>query len=61
MYTVTNNCPPKVFVSIANGEFQSRKLVDMKDADQIFKNKNPTMAKQAKNARNQNPRVVQNN
>ena len=32
----------------------------MKDADQIFKNKNPMIARQAKNVRNQNPRLVQN-
>ena len=51
MYTVTNNCAPKVFVSIADGEFQSHKLVNMKDADQIFKYKNPTMARQANDVR----------
>ena len=61
MYTVTYNCAPQVFVSKADGGFQRHILVDMKDADQIFKNKNPMMARQAKNVRNQNPRVVQNN
>ena len=44
----------------ADGGFQRQNLVDMKDADQIFKNKNPMIARQAKNVRNQNPRVVQN-
>ena len=61
MYTVTCNCAPQVFVSKADGGFQRHNLVDIKDADQIFKNKNPMMASQAINARNQNPRVVQNN
>ena len=51
----------KFFVSKADGGFQRHNLVDIKDADQIFKNKNPIMARQANNARKQNPRVVQNN
>ena len=57
MYTVTYNCS-QVFVSKADGGFQRHNLVDMKDADQVFKNKTPMMARQAKNVRNQNPRVV---
>ena len=61
MYTVTFNCAPQIFVSKANGGFQRHNLVDMKDADQIFKNKNPMMTRQANNVRNQNPRGVQNN
>ena len=61
MYTVTYNCSPQVFVSKADGGFQRHNLVDIKDADQIFKNKNPMMARQANNARKQNPRVLQNN
>ena len=61
MYTVTYNCAPQVFVSKADGGFQRHNLVDIKDADQIFKNKNPMMARQANNARKQNSRVVQNN
>ena len=61
MYTVRYNCAPQIFVSKADGGFQRHNLVDIKDADQIFKNKNPMMARQAINARNQNPRVVQNN
>ena len=60
IYTVTNNCAPQVFVSKADGGFQRHNLIDIKDADQIFKNKNPMMARQAKNARKQNPRVIQN-
>ena len=60
MYTVTYNCAPQVFVSKADGGFQRQNLVDIKDADQIFKNKNPMMARQANNARKQNPRVIQN-
>ena len=61
MYTVTFNCAPQIFVSKANGGFQRHNLVDMKDADQIFKNKNPMITRQAINVRNQNPRGVQNN
>ena len=61
MYTVTYNRAPQVFVSNADGGFQRHNLVDIKDADQIFKNKNPMMARKANNARKQNPRVVQNN
>ena len=61
MYTVTYNCAPQVFVSKADGGFQRHNLVDMKDADQVFKNKNPMMVRQANNVRNQNARVVQNN
>ena len=61
MYTVTYNCALQVFVSKADGGFQRHNLVDIKDADQIFKNKNPMMARQTNNARRQNPRVVQNN
>ena len=60
-YTVTYNCAPHVFVSKADGRFQRHNLVDIKDVDQIFKNKNLMMARQANNARKQNPRVVQNN
>ena len=59
MYPVTYNCAPQVFVSKADGGFQRHNLVDIKDADQIFKNKNPMMARQANNARKQNPRVAQ--
>ena len=59
MYTVTYNCAPQVFVSKADGGFQRHNLVDIKDADQIFKNKNPLMARQANIARKQNPRVIQ--
>ena len=61
MYTVTYKCAPRVFVSKADGGFQRHNLVDMKDANQIFKNRNPMMARQANRVRNQNPRVVQNN
>ena len=61
MYTVKYNCAPQVFVSKADGGFRRHNLVDIKDADQIFKNKNPTISRQANNARKQNPRVVQNN
>ena len=61
MHTVTYNCAPQVFVSKADGGFRRHKLVDMKDANQIFKNKNPMMARLANNVRNQNPRVVQIN
>ena len=60
MYTVTYNCAPQVFGSKVDGGFQRHNLVDIKDADQIFKNKNPMMARQANNARKQNPRVIQN-
>ena len=60
MYTVTHNCAPQVFVSKADGGFQRHNLVGIKDADQIFKNKNSMMARQANNARKQNPRAVQN-
>ena len=60
MYTVTYNCAPQVFVSKADGGFQRHNLVDIKDADQIFKNKNPMMARQANNVRKQNPRVIKN-
>ena len=58
MYTITYNWAPQVFVSKADGGFQRHNLVDIKDADQIFKNKNPMVTRQANNARNQNPRVV---
>ena len=58
IYTVTYNCAPQVFVSKADGGFQWHNFVDIKDADQNFKNKNPMMARQANNARKQNPRVV---
>ena len=61
MYTVTYKCAPQVFVSKADGGFQRHNLVEMKDADQIFKIRNPMMARQANSVRNQNPRVVQNN
>ena len=61
MYTVTYKCAPQVFVSKADGGFQRHNLVDMKDANQIFKNRNPMMARQANRVRNQNPRVVHNN
>ena len=61
MYTVTYNCAPPVFVSKADSSFQRHKLVDMKDAEQIFKNKSPMMTRQAYKVRNQNLRVVQNN
>ena len=61
MYTVTYNCAPQVFVSKADGGFQRHNLVEIKDADHIFKNKNPMMSRQANDVRNQNPRVVQNN
>ena len=46
MYTNTFNCAPQVLVSKADGGFQRHNLVDIKDADQIFKNKNPMMARQ---------------
>ena len=55
MCTVTYKCAPQVFVSKADGGFQRHNLVDMKDADKIFKNRNPMMARQANNVRNQNP------
>ena len=42
-------------------DFKGTTLVDIKDADQIFKNKNPMMARQANNVGKQNARVVQNN
>ena len=45
MYTVTYNCAPQVFVSKADCGFQRPNLVDIKDADQIFKNKNPMTGK----------------
>ena len=61
MYTVTYNCAPQVYVSKTDGGFQRHNLVDIKDADQIFNNKNPMMARRENNARKQNPRVVQNN
>ena len=54
IYTVTYNCAPQVFLSKADGGFQRHNLVDIKDADQIFKNKNPMMARQANNARKHN-------
>ena len=51
MYTVTYKCAPQVFVSKADGGFQRHNLVDMKDADQIFKIRNPMMARQANSVR----------
>ena len=61
MYTVIYNCAPQVFVSKADGGFQRYNLVDSKDNDQIIRNKNPMMARQANKVRNQNHRVVENN
>ena len=60
MYTVTYNCAPQVFVLKADGGFQRHNLVDIKDADQIFNNKNLMMARQANNSRKQILRVLQN-